>query len=166
MPGLPVHHHLLQFAQVHVPYISNATQPLHPLTHSSPSALNLSQNRDFSNELAVLIRWPKYWSFSFKHQSFQCWISLKIDRFDLLLSKGLWGVFSAPQFKGTDSLAFCLLYGPALITISDYWDIIALIIWTFVSRVVSLLFNTLSRFVNHTIHHFLKNHKIVHIVNG
>ena len=57
-----------------------------------------------------------------QHQSFQCWISLKIDRFDLLLSKGLSGVFLAPQFRGTNYLAFCLLYGPALTAISDHWE--------------------------------------------
>ena len=45
MPGLPSPHHLLQFAQVHVPYISDAIQPSHPLTPSSPSALNLSQHQ-------------------------------------------------------------------------------------------------------------------------
>ena len=41
-PGLPGPHHLLEFAQVHVRCISEAIQPCHPLTLSSPSALNLS----------------------------------------------------------------------------------------------------------------------------
>ena len=40
-----------------------------------------------------------------------------------------------------------LIYGPTLTSIRDYWEIIALIIWTFVGKVMSLLFNTLSRFV-------------------
>ena len=44
-PGLPVPHHLLKFAQVHVHCISDAIQPSHPLTPSSPSALNLSQHQ-------------------------------------------------------------------------------------------------------------------------
>ena len=44
-PGLPVTHHLLKFAQVHVHCISDAIQPSHPLTPSSPSALNLSQHQ-------------------------------------------------------------------------------------------------------------------------
>ena len=43
MPGLPVPHHLPEFAQVHVHCISDAIQPSHPLTFSSPSALSLSQ---------------------------------------------------------------------------------------------------------------------------
>ena len=44
-PGFPVPHHLPEFAQVHVHCISDAVQPSHPLMLSSPSALNLSQNR-------------------------------------------------------------------------------------------------------------------------
>ena len=45
MPGLPVPHHLPEFAQVHVHCISDAIQPAHPLTPSSPSALSLSQHQ-------------------------------------------------------------------------------------------------------------------------
>ena len=51
----------------------------------------------------------------------------------------------APQFEGINSLAFFLLYGPALTTICDPWE--DLMIWTFVSRAMSFLFNTLSKFV-------------------
>ena len=43
--AFPVPHHLPEFDQVHVPCISNAIQPSHPLMSSSPSALNLSQNQ-------------------------------------------------------------------------------------------------------------------------
>ena len=45
MPGLPVPHHLLAFAQVHVHCISDNIQPSHPLMPSSPSALSLSQHQ-------------------------------------------------------------------------------------------------------------------------
>ena len=44
-PGLPVPHHLLEFAQVHVHCISDAIQPSHPLMPTFPSALNLSQHQ-------------------------------------------------------------------------------------------------------------------------
>ena len=44
-PGLPVPHHLPKFAQVHVHCISDANKPFHPLTSSSPFALNLSQHQ-------------------------------------------------------------------------------------------------------------------------
>ena len=63
MPGLPVFHYLLEFAQVHVHCIGEAIWPSHPLMLSSP-ALNLSSIRVFPNESAVRIRWPKSWSFS------------------------------------------------------------------------------------------------------
>ena len=52
-PGLPVPHHLLEFVQVHVHCIGDAIQPSHPLTSSSPSALNLSQLQGLSNESAI-----------------------------------------------------------------------------------------------------------------
>ena len=44
-PGLPVPHHLPKFAQVHVHCVSDAIKPFHPLTSSSPFALNLSQHQ-------------------------------------------------------------------------------------------------------------------------
>ena len=48
-----------EFAQTHVHWVNDAIQPPHPL--SSPfHALNVSQIRVFSNELSLLIRWPKY----------------------------------------------------------------------------------------------------------
>ena len=45
VPGLPVPHHLPEFAQVHVQCIGDAMQPSHTLTPSSPSALHLSQHQ-------------------------------------------------------------------------------------------------------------------------
>ena len=52
-PGLPVPHHLPDFAQVHVPCISDDIQPSHPLMSSSPSAINLSQHQG-------LFHWVSY----------------------------------------------------------------------------------------------------------
>ena len=65
MPYLSVPHHLPKFGQVHAHCIGDVTQPSYPLTPSSLSALNISRIRNFSNESAVRIPWPKYWSFSF-----------------------------------------------------------------------------------------------------
>ena len=64
-PGLPVHHQLLEFTQTHVHWVSDAIQPSHPL--SSPLILPsiIPSIRVLSNESALRIRWPKYWSFSF-----------------------------------------------------------------------------------------------------
>ena len=63
--GFPVLHYLPEFAQTHVHWVGNAIQPFHPLLPSSLPAFNLSQHWVFSNELALCIRRPKYWSFSF-----------------------------------------------------------------------------------------------------
>ena len=63
-PGLPVHHQLPEFTQTRVHRVHDAIQPSHPLSSPSPPAFNLSQYLVFSNDLALHIRWPKYWSFS------------------------------------------------------------------------------------------------------
>ena len=82
MPGLPILHHLPEFAQVHVHCISDAIQPSYPMMPSFLSALNLSQYQGLFHELAVHIRWPKYWSFSFSispSNEYSGLISFKID---------------------------------------------------------------------------------------
>ena len=77
--------------------------------------------RVFSNELAIHIRWPKYWSFSFSispSDEYSGLISFKIDWFNLLAVQES---SPASQFESISSLAVCLLYGPALRTVRDYW---------------------------------------------
>ena len=64
-PGLPVHHHLPEFTQTHVHRVRDAIQPSHPRSSPSPPAPNPPSIRVFSNESALCMRWPKYWSFSF-----------------------------------------------------------------------------------------------------
>ena len=64
-PGLPVHHQLPELTQTHVHRVGDAIQPSHPLLSPSPPAFNLSQHQGLSSESVLLIRWPKYWSFSF-----------------------------------------------------------------------------------------------------
>ena len=71
--------------------INDAIQPSHPLLFSSPSALNPPSIRVFGSELALLIRWPKYWSFSFSiSPSNECsrLIFFRVDCFDLLAVQG------------------------------------------------------------------------------
>ena len=65
IPGLPVHHQLLEFTQTHIHGVGDAIQPSHPLSSPSPPAPNPSQHQVFSNESSLRMRWPKYWSFSF-----------------------------------------------------------------------------------------------------
>ena len=75
----------------------------------------------FSSEPALLIRWPKYWSFSFSPSNeYSGFISCRMDWFDLLAVQGTPESCPALQFKIIDSLAFSLLYGPTFTSIHDY----------------------------------------------
>ena len=106
--------------------------------------------RVFSNESALHIRWPKYWSFSFNISSsseYSGLISFRMDWFDLLTVQATLKSLVQYQFKSIDSSAFSLLYDPNLTYICDYWKTIALTTLIFVGKVMSLLFNVLFRFV-------------------
>ena len=91
MPGLPVQHQLPESTQTHVHWVGDAIQPSYLPSSPFPSALNLSQHQGLSNESALHIRWPKYWSFSFnispsnEHPGL---ISFRIDWLDLLAIQG------------------------------------------------------------------------------
>ena len=91
--------------------------PLLLLPSISPSI------RVFANESALHIRWPKYWSFSFSISSsneYSGLISLRIDWFDLPAVQGTLKSLQH-QFQSTNSLVLSFLYGPALMSIHDYW---------------------------------------------
>ena len=81
--------------------------------------------RVFSNESALHIRWPKYWSFSFSlslSNEYSRLISFRIDWFHFLAVQGtLKSLFPTSQFKSFNPLALSLLYGPTLTSIHDYW---------------------------------------------
>ena len=88
-PGFPVFYDLPEFAQIHVHSIGDAIQPSHPLLPASPPALNLSQHQIFSNESALCIRRPQYWSLSISPSNeYSGLISFRIDWFDLLGVQG------------------------------------------------------------------------------
>ena len=102
--------------------------------------------RVFSSELALPIRWPKYWSFSFSPSNeYSGLLYFRIDWFDLLAIQGT--LKSILQHHSSKALilqcsTFCIvqLSHPYMPT----GKTIALIIWTFVVKVMSLLFNTFS----------------------
>ena len=64
-PGLPVHHKLPEFTQIHVHRVGDAIQPSHPLLSLLLLPPIPPSIRIFSNESTLCMRWPKYWSFSF-----------------------------------------------------------------------------------------------------
>ena len=79
--------------------------------------------RVFSSESVLHIRWPKYWSFSFNispSNEYSGLISFRIDRLDLLAVQGTLKTSPTPHFKGINSLALCLLYGPTLTSVHNY----------------------------------------------
>ena len=81
-PGCPVLHYLLGFVQTHVHCVDDAIQPSRPLLPLSPPASIFPSIRVFSNELALCIRWAKYWSFSFSispSNEYSGLISFRVD---------------------------------------------------------------------------------------
>ena len=150
-PDLLVHHQLPKFAQTHVHWVSDAIQPSHPLLSPSPPAFNLSNVWVFSNKPALRIRWPKYWSFSLNISSSNehpGLTSLRMDLLDLLAVPGALKSLLQHQSSETSILwrsAFFIvqLSHPYMNT----GKTIVLTRWTFIDKVMSLLFNMLSRLV-------------------
>ena len=151
MPGLPVHHQLPEFTQPHVHRVGDAIQPSHPLLSPSSPAPIPPSIRVFSNESTLLMRWPKYWSFSFsispsnEHSGL---ISFRMDWLDLLAVQGtLKSLLQHHTLKA--SILQCSAFfrvqlsHPYMTTAKT----IALTRRTFVGKVMSLLLNMLSRLV-------------------
>ena len=156
-PGFPVHHQLPELAQTHVPsshHWWHQVMPSNCLIFCYPLLLLPSvfpSIRIFSNELVLLIRWPEYWSFSFSispSNEYSGLISFKIDWFDLLAVQGtlksLLQYHSSKASSLQHSAVFIVQLSHLYVTIGKT---IALIRWTFVGKVLSLLFNMPSRFV-------------------
>ena len=150
-PGLPVHHQLPEFTQAHVHWVSDAIQPSHPLSSPFPSAFIFPRIRVFSCESALHIRWPKYWSFSFnispsnEHPGL---ISFRMDWLDLLAVQGTLKSLLQHHSSKTSILWCSAVF---IVQLSHPYmnagKTIALTRQTFVGKVMSLLFNMLSRLV-------------------
>jgi len=152
MPGLLVHHQLPEFTQSHVHWVSDAIQPSHPLLSPSPPTFTLSQHQGLSKWVTLLsIRWPKYWSFSFNispSKEHSGLISFRIDWLDHLAVQGT--LKSLLQHHSSKASIFMRsafftvqLSHPYMAAVKT----IALTRWTFVGKVMSLLFNMLSRLI-------------------
>ena len=117
-PGLPVHHQFLQFTRT---YVIESVMPSNHLILCCPLLLLpsiLPSIRVFSNESALHIRWPKYWSFSFD-------ISPSNEHPVLVGSpcspRDSQESSPTPQFKSINSSVFSFLYSPTLTSLHDYW---------------------------------------------
>ena len=150
-PGLPVHHKHPEFTQTHVHCVSDAIQPSHPLSSLLLLPSIFSSIRVFSNESALHIRWPNYWSFSFsispsnEHPGL---IPFRMDWVDLLAVQG-----TLKSLLQHHSSKASVLHHSAFFTVQLSYLYMTtgktrgVTRWTFVCKVMSLLFNMLSRFV-------------------
>ena len=151
MPGFPVHPQLLEIAQtMSIESVMPSSHLI--LCHSLlllPSIF--SSTRVFSNEPVLQIRWPKYVSFSFSispSNEYSGLISLRMDWLDLLVVQGTL-ISLLQQHCSKASILQCSTFFIVQLSLPymTTGKTIALTRWTFVGKVMSLLFNTLSRLV-------------------
>ena len=150
MPGLPVHHQLPLLTQTHVHWAWDALQPYHFLLSPSPPAFNLSQHQGLfkcvssSHQVAKVLEFQRI-SHSNEHPGL---ISFKMDWLDLLAVQG--ALKSLIQHHSSKA---SILHRSAffIVQLSHPYmtsgKTIALTRWTFVGKLMSLLFNMLSRLV-------------------
>ena len=148
-PGLLVHHQLPEFTQIHVRWVGGAIQPSHPLSSPSPLALNLSQHQDLFKWVSSSHQEAKVLEFQLQHQSFNEYsglISFRTDWLDLLAVQGtLKSLLQHHSSKASvlwHSTFFIVQFSHPYMTTGKA---IALTRRTFVGKVTSLLYNTLSR---------------------
>ena len=111
--GLPVHHQLPRFTQTDVIESVMPSKHLTLCCHLLLLPSNFTSIRVFSNESALHIRWPKYWSFSFNISSsseHQRLISFRMEWLDLHVVQGTQESSPKPQFKSISSSALSFLY--------------------------------------------------------
>ena len=150
-PVLPAHHQLPEFTQTHVYWVGDAIQPSYPLSSPSPPACHLSQYQVFSNELDLLIRWPKYWIFHFNISSSNEYSGLIFSRIEWLGLLAVQGTLKSllQHHRSKPSILQCSVF--FIVQLSHPYmttgKTIALTRRTFVGKVMSLLFNMLSRLV-------------------
>ena len=150
-PGLPVHHQLPESTQTrpsswwcHLTISSSAVS-------FSSCSQSLPASGSFSNESTLLMKWPEYWSFSFsispsnEHPGL---ISFRMDWLDLLAVQGT-PKNLIQHHSSKASILWCLAFFTVQLShpYMTTGKTIALTRWTFVDKVMSLLFNMLSRLV-------------------
>ena len=138
------------------PWVCSNSCPLsqwwHPITSSSVTPFSCLQSFPASGFFPMTwlcVRRPKYWSFNFgisPSNEYSGLISFRIDWFHILAAQGTLKSLFQHQFESINYSVFSLLYGLPLTSVyMTTGKTTALTIWTFVSKVTSLLFNSLSR---------------------
>ena len=153
-PGLPVHHQLLEPTQTHVYHVYESVLLSNHLIFCHPFLLPLSifpSLRVFSNESVLRMKWPKYWSFSFSispSNEYLGLISFRMDWLDLLAVQG-----TLKSLIQHHSLKASIIWCSAFFIVQLSYPYMttgkttALTRWTFVGKVMFLLFNMLSGLV-------------------
>ena len=143
--GFPVQDQLPELAQTHVHWVSDAIQPSHPLLSPSPPAFNLAQHQGLFKMSQFFVSGGQSIgasvSASVLPMNIQDWFPLGLTTVQGTLRSLLHTTVQKHQFFKAQ------LYSPTLTSIHDYWKTIASTRWTFVSKVMSLRFNRLSRLV-------------------
>ena len=147
----PPYHQLPEFTETHVHRVSDAIQPSHPLSSPSPPAPIPPSIRVFFKESVLHIWRPKYWSFSFSislSNEYSGLISFKMDWLYLLAIQGtLKSLFQ--HYSSKASILWCSDF--FIVQLSHPYittgKTIALTRWIFAGKVISLLFNMLTRLV-------------------
>ena len=150
-PGFPVHHQLLEFSQTHVHWVGDAIQPSYPLSSPSPPAFNLSQHQNLFQWVSSSHQVAKGLELQLQNQSFQ-WIfrqiSFRMNWLDLLVVqetlKNLLQHHSSKVSVLQHSAFFIVHLSHPYMAIGKT---VALTKQTFVGKVMSLVFNMLSRLV-------------------
>jgi len=155
-PGLPVHHQLPEFTQIHVHWVGDAIQPSYPLLSPSPPALNLSQHQGLFQWVSSWHQVAKVLEFQLQHQ-FQLQhpsnehpglIFFRMDWLDLLSVQGTIESF-LQHHSSKASIFLCSAFFIVQLSYpyTTTGKTIALMRWTFVGKAMSLLLNMLSRLV-------------------
>ena len=150
-PGFPFYHQSLRLTQTHVHWVGDAIQPSYPLSSLLLPRSIFPNIRVFKNESVLHIRWPKYWSFSFSistSDEYSGLIFFRMDWLDLLAVQGTLKSLLQHHISKASNLRHSAFF---IVQLSHPYmttgKTIALNIWNFVGKVMSLLFNMLSSLV-------------------
>ena len=149
-PGFLVLHYLPEVAQTYILWVNDAIQPSHPVAPFSSCPQSFPASESYPVESALCIKWWKCWRFSFSispSNEYSELISFRIDWFDLAVQGTLRSLVQHHNLKA--SILWCSAF--FILQLSHLYlttgKTIALTIGTFVTKVMSLFFNILSRFV-------------------
>ena len=146
-PDFPVLHYLPWFAQTRVHWVNDAIQLSHPLKPPSPPALNLSWHQGLFSSSSDGQSIGASASVSVLPVNIQGWFPFGLTGFISLQSQGISRIFCSTTVQKHELFSAQPSLCSTLTSVHDYWKNLGFDSMIFVSKVMPLLFNTLSRFV-------------------